>query len=301
MNLYNIKAMYSNKPVQLIPSQKFTTKYIKEDQAYIPRFSYKSEVFPDIPINKPMKFSEKILLRAIKYGMVMLIRYKGAEDKAPNGHERVIYPLVSGYSAKGNPLIRAWHLSGWSVSKNTYAKKIWRMFRADRILSITFTGTFFRLAPKDYNPKDKGMRGGIVASADFNSIRQNQKALLATNKVQNAEEVTLDKDGEFATVIVKDLNSVLDLNSPLENAFINNLKDIDSLRITFLKSVYGNKYVAILGSIGKPNRTVKLKTNKGSVLGTYKVLDSITGDILKKKIKLKGNSEYNLYEFVKKL
>jgi hypothetical protein len=42
-------------------------------------------------------------------------------------------------------------------------------------------------------------------------------------------------------------------------------------------------------------------TEKGINLGVYKVLDSITGDVLKSIKNVKGNSVYDLYVFDKKL
>ena len=71
--------------------------------------------------------------------------------------------------------------------------------------------------------------------------------------------------------------------------------------MSFLKSVYGNKYVAVLGALGQPGNTVKIMTDKGINLGVYKVLDSITGDVLKSIKRVKGNSIYDLFLFDKKL
>ena len=73
------------------------------------------------------------------------------------------------------------------------------------------------------------------------------------------------------------------------------------LRISFCKSVYGNKYIAILGALGQPGNTIKVKTDDGKDIGVYKVLDSITGKILKSIKNVKGNSQYDLYIFDKKL
>jgi hypothetical protein len=42
-------------------------------------------------------------------------------------------------------------------------------------------------------------------------------------------------------------------------------------------------------------------TEKGINLGVYKVLDSITGNVLKGIKNVKGNSNYTLYLFDKKL
>lgn len=210
--------------------------------------------------------------------------------------------MVLGRSSKGKPLIRGWHLNGWSVSKNRHINKIWRLFRADRILSMTFTGSFYRLAPTGYNMNDKGMRGGIISKADFNAIRKNQQNLVQQNVVQNREEVTLSEETrKFVTIRVKNTDSKLDLTKPLENAYINNLKNVQNVRISFLKGIYGNQYVSILGAMGEPGNTVKIIDEKGKNLGVFKVLDSTTGQVLKSITKVKGNTLYDLYIFDKKI
>jgi hypothetical protein len=73
------------------------------------------------------------------------------------------------------------------------------------------------------------------------------------------------------------------------------------LRISFLKSIYGNKYIAILGALGQPGNTVRVLTDKQNNLGIFKVIDSVTGDVLKSIKNVKGNSVYDLYMFDKKL
>ena len=87
----------------------------------------------------------------------------------------------------------------------------------------------------------------------------------------------------------------------MENSYIKDSKDMKTLRISFLKSIYGNKYIAVLGALGQPGNTVKVKTDKGTDLGNFKVLDSITGDVLKNIKNVKGNSLYDLYIFDKKM
>ena len=301
MNLTQAKTYYNNKPVEYVLKEAYND--LKEDREFVPRFSLKNiKDFQDVPINEPIKYDEKILLKAIQYGMIFLINYKGEKDKHFAGHERVIYPMVLGRSSKGKLLIRGWHLNGWSVSKNRHINKIWRLFRADRILSMTFTGSFYRLAPTGYNMNDKGMRGGIIAKADFNSIRRNQQNLVQQNVVQNREEVTLSEETrKFVTIRVKNTDSKLDLTKPLENAYINNLKNVQNVRISFLKGIYGNQYVAILGAMGEPGNTVKIIDEKGKNLGVFKVLDSTTGQVLKSITKVKGNTLYDLYIFDKKI
>jgi hypothetical protein len=146
------------------------------------------------------------------------------------------------------------------------------------------------------------MRGGIIAKADFNEIRRNQQALVNQNKIQNREEVTLgDEVRKSVTIRAKNTESVLDLNSPLNNVYVNNIKDIATTKVSFLKSIYGNKYIAVLGALGQPGNTVKVLDDKGINIGVYKVLDSTTGQVLKNIKKVKGNAIYDLYIFDKKI
>jgi hypothetical protein len=149
---------------------------------------------------------------------------------------------------------------------------------------------------------DKGMRGGIIARADFNEIRKNQQSLVKTQEIQNKEEITLSEEKrEFVTVRVKTTNTKLDLNKPLENAYVNNMKDIANVRVSFLKSIYGNKYLSILGALGQPGNTVKVLDDKGTNLGVFKVMDSIAGETLKKIKNVKGNAVFDVYLFDKKV
>ena len=301
MNFTQTKTFYNNKPIEYIIKETYND--LKEDREFIPRFSLKKfKGFEKIPVNEPIKYDEKLIIKAIEYGLVFLINYKGEKDKNFAGHERVIYPMVIGRSSKGKTLIRGWHLNGWSVSNRRHINKIWRLFRADRILSMTFTGSFYRLPPAGYNMNDKGMRGGIIAKADFNQIRRNQQKLVQQNAIQNRYEVSLGtEERKFATVRIKVTDTKLDLLKAVENPYINNLKDSENLRISFLKSIYGNQYIAILGALGEPGNTVKVLTDNGNNLGVFKVLDSTTGKVLKSIKNVKGNSIYDLYIFDKKV
>lgn len=301
MNLNQTRTYFNTKPVEYIVKEHYN---LMEDQELIPRFSLKNvQEINNIPINQPIKYSDEIMIKAIKYGMIFLINYKGEKDKHFSGHERTLYPMVLGKSEKGKILLRGWHLNGWSVSQKRHINKIWRLFRVDRILSMTFTGSFYRLPPVGYNMNDKGMRGGIIAKADFNEIRRYQQALVKQNKIQNREEVTLggNTSGTFASIQVNETDTQLDLMKALENTYVNNIKDVAGLRITFLRSVYGNKYAAILGAMGQSGNSVRIVTDKMNNLGIYKVMDSISGDVLKSIKNVKGNNIFDLYIFDKKL
>lgn len=300
MNIREVRAYYNTKPVEFVLRENYN---LREDNEYIPRFKLKHATdIAKIPINEPLKPSQELIIKAIKYGMIFLVNYKGEKDKHFAGHERVIYPMVLGKSSKGKLLIRGYHLNGWSVSGNRHLNKIWRMFRLDRVLSMTFTGSFYRLPPNGYNMNDKGMRGGIIAKADFNEIRKNQQALLKAQEIQNKEDINLDEETrKFITIKVKTTDSKLDLNNVMDNSYVNNMKDIANVRISFLKSIYGSKYVAILGAMGQPGNTVKILNEKGVNLGVYKVMDSIAGSTLKRIKKVKGNAIFEVYIFDTKI
>lgn len=301
MNFTQAKNYYNTKPVEYVVRESYND--LKEDREFVPRFSLKSfKDFENVPINEPIKYDEKIMIKAIQYGMIFLINYKGEKDNHFAGHERVIYPMVLGRSSKGKTLIRGWHLNGWSVSQNRKIEKIWRLFRGDRILSMTFTGSFYRLPPAGYNMNDKGMRGGLIAKADFNVIRKNQQNLVKQNVLQSREEISLGtEERKFVSIKVKTTDTKLDLTKATENPYINNLKNTENVRISFLKSIYGNQYVAVLGAMGQPGNTVKIITDKGRTLGVFKVLDSTTGKILTSIKKVSGNNIYDLYIFDKKI
>lgn len=295
-----IRSYFNTRPVEFVLRENYE---LSEDREYIPRFTLKNaREIANIPINEPIRPTQDIIIKAIKYGMIFLVSYKGAMDNLPAGHERVIYPMVLGRSSKGNVLLRVYHLNGWSVSSNRHIEKIWRMFRLDRVLSITFTGSFYRLPPAGYNMNDKGMQGGIIARADFNEIRRNQQSLVKANQIQNKEEITISEEGRaFIAVRVKSTDTKLDLLTPFENAYINNVKDVKNIRVSFLKSIYGARYVAILGAMGKPGSTVKLIDEKGINLGVFKCLDSISGETLKRIRNVKGNKDFDVYVFDKKI
>ncbi len=295
-----IRSYFNTRPVEFIVRENYE---LSEDKEYIPRFTLKNaKEIANIPINEPIRPTMDIVIKAIKYGMIFLVSYKGAFDTLPAGHERVIYPMVLGRSSKGNLLLRVYHLNGWSVSSNRHIEKIWRMFRLDRVLSITFTGSFYRLPPAGYNMNDRGMLGGIIARADFNEIRKNQQNLVKANQIQNKEEITISEEGRaFIAVRVKSTDTKIDLLKPFENAYINNVKDVKNVRVSFLKSIYGNRYVAILGAMGKPGSTVKLIDEKGTNMGVFKCLDSISGETLKRIRNVKGNREFEVFVFDKKI
>jgi hypothetical protein len=279
---------------------------IYEDQQIDPN------IIPNFPINKPVKFSEDLLKKAIKYGLVILINYRGEKDKWRGGRERTIQPMVLGVNKNTkNMLVRGWHLEGWSVSQRAETKKVWRLFKTDNIISMTFTGNFFRLPPQGYKMNDRIMTEVIKAKADFNEIRRNQNILLKGGKIQAEEETTISKPtGGVVGIELTNSNSILDLKTPSKNLLINKknldqvrfLKDpsTQSMKFSIMRSMFGNKYLAIVGAIGTVDRQVKVYDGK-TLLGNYKTIKSFLGSDLENNKIIDNKSQFDLYVFNRKL
>lgn len=292
---------------------KFDSKMIK---IFDTKMNEDNHIDPNIitnfPINKPLKFSEDLMKKAIKYGLVILISYRGNEDNWRGGRERTIQPMVLGVNRNTkNMLIRGWHLDGWSVSQRTETKKVWRLFKTENILSMTFTGNFFRLPPIGYKMNDRTMSEKIIAKADFNEIRRNQDTLLKNGKIQSEDDTTIaQKTGGIITIELTNTGSVLDLKTPYKNNIINknnldvvrfsNDDSVKKLKFSLLKSIFGNKYIMVVGAIGTVNKTIKVNDGK-NLLGNYKCIKSFLGNDLSKNKIINGKSIFDLYVFNRKL
>lgn len=73
---------------------------------------------------------------------------------------RKIQPHVLGVSSKGDKLLRAFQVEGASESGE---HRNWKLFRLDKILSVSASEEGFKADHKDYNPDDPAMKGGIIA------------------------------------------------------------------------------------------------------------------------------------------
>ena len=277
-----------------------------DDDTFIPRFSMKkftNPIFAKFPPNKEIKFDRDLMVLAMEYGMILQIQYRGDKDKFVMGRSRVILPMCLGTSKNGKPLLRAWHLKGWSVSQNGNSEKLWRLFRTDRILSMSFTGSFFRSTPDGYNKRDSIMVSGIIKSVDIDEVRNNQKKLAQDGSIQAKKEIVMDnKNGKVSVVETIDTNSKIDLLNPLSNKNIEKDKDnLRLMRITFLKSTTSDKGIAIMGGLGQKGNIVKISSS-GKYLGTYRVMKATMGDALGKPHlrNIEGISEFDLQIFVKK-
>lgn len=287
---------WNTKPMEFVIKQSFNYRMVKEsaeDLTYVPRFTLNnSDVFEDFPANEPVKPTEALILKAIKWGMLLEIDYKGEEDDQLEGHNRVIYPLVYGFSKQNKPLIRGYHFKGWSVSGKGNIQKEWRLFRFDRILSMQFTGSFFRLAPDGYKPDDKGI-AKIIGAADFNDIRSLQTQLLNQNKIDLKDNMTLNKVKE---ITAKSTNINITLDNPYKTNLLSK-KDAKNTRLTFCKPLADKgMWIVLIGINIDDKQTFKLKVGN-KIVGTYTSVKSIMADKLNKK-RIEDEYEFKAYIYI---
>lgn len=259
-------------------------------------------IIPNFPINKPVKFDQTLMVKAIEYGLVILINYRGDKDKWKGGRERTIQPMVLGVNKNTrNMLVRGWHLEGWSVSQKKETKKVWRLFKTDNIMSMTFTGNFFRLPPKGYKMNDRIMTEQTIIRADFNRIRNNQNKLLKAGKIQDEEETTIGQ--KSSTIVPKieitNTNTKLDLKTPWDNTILDK-KEAENTKISILRSMFGNHYIAIVGALGTVGKTVKVHEGT-KLIGNFKTVKSFVGSEFNKNRVVDGQTLFDLYVFNKKL
>jgi hypothetical protein len=317
----NKRIIFSNRDKTAPPNIKGTlyeTRNLREDK-YIPLSKRKynskghiineaveeyADLVPGFPINKRVRFDQGLMVKAIQNGLVILINYAGDKDNWKGGRERVIYPMVLGKNRNtGNLLIRGWHLTGWSVSKRRNVKKEWRLFKASNIKSMMFTGDFYRLPPKGYKMNDRHMTERIIKAADFNEIRRNQDTLVETGKITDVEKQRVGKEEGpiVAKIDARNTDTMINLQNPFENEYVKPYQPnnkIGDLKLTFMKSIHKNEYVAIIGAIGTIDRTVKLYDDRDFV-GNYKVKSTSRGTEIRKIKNVQGQSEFPLYTFNK--
>ena len=105
------------------------------------------------------------IVDAIKKRQKVVIYYDGDE---PGGRGlREIEPVCLGTSKAGNKVVRAWDNEGASHTAYLGEKPLpgWRLFRADKILSIKPTGETFNEMRPNFNPNgDKSMVSIIIIS-----------------------------------------------------------------------------------------------------------------------------------------
>lgn len=109
-----------------------------------------------------------MLKNAIQNKFVCTIYYKGEVKGIVDDGYRYIEPYALGVNQLGNTVLRAWLLKGKSRRGRIDPKQVpgWRLFRVDRIFSISTSLQKYSIPRKGYNADDSGMTE-VTFSAKF--------------------------------------------------------------------------------------------------------------------------------------
>ena len=109
-----------------------------------------------------------ILKNAIQNKFVCTIYYKGERKGVIDDGYRYIEPYALGVNDKGNTVLRAWLLKGKSRRGRIDPRQVpgWRLFRIDRISTISTSLATYKVPRKGYNAQDSHMTE-VTYSAKF--------------------------------------------------------------------------------------------------------------------------------------
>jgi hypothetical protein len=273
---------------------------MKNDKVYSTKLRINENNNPveGFDVNKTYKYDQSLMIKAIKNGMIINMLYKGEKDTSSNGSERTFCPLVLGINKNTkNYLVRGFHLDGYSVGESRDVQKVWRLFNIDNIISMSFTGNFMRTSPKNYRMNDRVMSERTIQRADFNEIRRNQNRLIQSGVIEAEEEAQINTKLTIASINVEKSDVELDLKNPWKNNVLSDQQKNPSIvKVSILKSIMGDNYIAIIGAIGTLNRSVKVYDNN-VLIGTFKCLDAFTGDQFNKHRMVRNKSQFPIYLF----
>jgi hypothetical protein len=146
--------------------------------------------------NERVPFNTELMKQAIEQGREIGINYRSKNDKyeMPTIKSRIIHPVAMGTDKNGNIVIRGLHITGQSEkaaretgirSAEVEAEKdgmnAWRLFKADNLKAMWFTGRFFSDDIPGYNPNDKAMTTKIVTYSPTDA-KKYQDELVAQSK-----------------------------------------------------------------------------------------------------------------------
>ena len=119
-------------------------------------------------MNEDLNSNIETLKNAISKKLKCVIYYKGEEKGVVEDGFRTIEPYAIGVNEVGNNVLRAWIVRGKSKTGKIDPSVVpgWRLFRIDRIYTISLSLETFTVPHKGYNEKDSHMVE-ITYSAKF--------------------------------------------------------------------------------------------------------------------------------------
>ena len=119
-----------------------------------------AEIFNEfVMLREDFNNNMTIIKNSIQNKFVCTIYYKGEQKGLVDDGYRVIEPYALGVNHLGNTVLRAWLLKGKSRRGRIDPKQVpgWRLFRVDRIHTISTSLQSFSVPRKGYNSQDEGM------------------------------------------------------------------------------------------------------------------------------------------------
>lgn len=177
------------------------------------------------------------IINAINKKQMLTIYYKADREENEVTGWRRIEPFCCGINKYGNPVLRAWQVSGVS---NTYPPGKdddplthvpgWRMFRMDKIVSLAIGWDKFTQPRPKYNPNDKDMVS-IFAFADFGGNKPDSSKITTTPPVAPIPTKTIPQQPAPVSnipAIPKGSNSALPQPKPVskpKQSYVDKLTD----------------------------------------------------------------------------
>lgn len=152
-------------------------KYVTSYSDFVPPVREVSESSVKLPweraneyvmLLEDYNFTMTTLKNAINSKFVCTIYYRGETKGIVDDGYRYIEPYALGVNEKGNTVLRAWLIKGKSRRGRIDPKQVpgWRLFRIDRISSISVSLQTYTTPHKGYNAEDSGMTE-VMYSAKF--------------------------------------------------------------------------------------------------------------------------------------
>lgn len=263
---------------------------------YIPRERKDIDsIVPNFPVNKEMPYSLEKMKIAIRNGMILRMKYKGGKEQKDAETERMIFPLLVGTDKNATPQLRAWHLKGFSVSAGGETERVWRMFRTDRIVSITFEGNFYRSIPDGYNKEDKHIINRYEV-ADLQTITRNQERLRSSRQVVDVQDVNVTLNKPNPEVRLQKTSTKLNLKNIFSNTYINqNRNQMETIKLLFIKGLESEEIYALFGVIGEQGKEVQMYSASGSKIEKGVILGSAMGKEATQIKEIEEQTEFTLY------
>jgi hypothetical protein len=95
-----------------------------------------------IPLGVSWKVDSPNLEKAVRLGLVILLKYRGEFQKAPMERTIII-------TSTSEDMIKGIHITGWSASKGASTTGQWRQFKKSRIISMSLTGGIIQFEKSD--------------------------------------------------------------------------------------------------------------------------------------------------------